>query len=140
MPFGSASAASDEAEAPQPGLAGGDAAHEPSHHLPARAHQDRSHRGVERAVVATDHGGGLRRVGRATQEAQERELVDGADLVRAASHRLGESGGDRAGAQRVAERLTGPEVRGERHRGEELGQTERARRRTRVRADHDSER
>ena len=66
--------------------------------------------------------------------------MDGADVVRTASHRLGEGGGDRAGAQGVAERLTGPEVRGERQRGEELGQTERPGRPMLVRADHEWER
>ncbi len=128
---------SDEPETPHPGLSGGDAAHVSSQHLPARAHDDRSHRGVVGPLVAADHGGGLRRVGRAAQKAEERELVDGADVVRTASHRLGEGGGDRAGAQRVAERLSGPEVGGERHRGEELGQTERTGRLTRFRADHE---
>jgi hypothetical protein len=112
----------------------------PSHHLPTRTHQNRSHRGVDGPVVTADHGGGFRRVGRAAQEAQERELVDGADLVRTASHLLGQGSGDRARAQSVAGQLTSPEVRGERHRREELAQTERARRRTRVRADHGSER
>ena len=129
--------ASDEPQSPHPGLAGGDAAHVSSEHLPARAHEDRSHRGVVGPLVATYHGGGLRRIRRATQEAEERELVDGADVVRAASHRLGEGGGDRAGAQRVAERLTGPEIRRERHRGEELGQTERSGQGWLVRADHE---
>ena len=66
--------------------------------------------------------------------------MDRADLVLTASHRFGEGSGDRAGAQRVAGWLTGPEVRGKRDRREKLGQTERARRRTRVRADHALER
>jgi hypothetical protein len=90
--------ASDEPQAPHPGLAGGDAAHVSCQYLPARAHDDRSHRGVVGHVVATDHGGGLRRVGRATQEAEERELVDGADLLRIAAHRLGEGGRNLASA------------------------------------------
>jgi hypothetical protein len=103
---------SDEPDAPRRRLVGSDAAHEPSHQLPARAHDHRSHRRVEGPIVTTDHDGRLRRIRRATHEAEERELVDGADIVRAASQRLGEGGRDRAGAQRVAERLAGPEVRG----------------------------
>ena len=118
--------ARDEAEAAQRRLARANAAHEPSHHLPARTHQDRSHRGVEHPVVTADQGGGLSRVGRATQEAEKRKLVDGADLVRTASHLLGQGSSDRARAKRVTGRLTGPEVRGERHRREKLGQTKRA--------------
>jgi hypothetical protein len=62
--------------------------------------------------------------------------VNGADVVRTASHLLGQDSRDRAGAESVAERLTGPEVRGERHRRQELGQTERARQRSGVRAHH----
>ena len=116
----------DEPEAPHPGLSGGDAAHVSSQHLPARAHEDRCHRGVVGSLVAADHSGGVHRVGRAAHKAEERELVDGADVVRTASHRLGEGGRDRAGAQGMAERLSRPEVRGERHRAEKLGQTERA--------------
>lgn len=131
---------SNQQEAPHPGLAGTDPAHEPSHHLPTRAHEDRSHRGEKAYVVTTDHGGGLRRVGRATQEAEKRKLMDGADLVGTAPHLLGDGGGDRAGAQGVAEGLTGPEIRGKRHRGEELDQTERMGRRAVVRADHESKR
>ena len=134
--FGSASPRADESKSPCRGLSGSDAAQVSSQHLPTRAHKDRTHRSVVGALVATDHRRGLGRVGRATHEAQERELVDGADLVRATSHRLGEDGGDRARAQRVAERLTRSEVRSKRHRGEELGQTERARRHRLIRAEH----
>ena len=110
--------ASDEPETPHPGLAGGDTAHVASHDLRARAHDHRSHRRVVAHVVATDHGGGLRGVGGATQEAEERELLDGADLVLTASQLSGERDGDRAGAQGMAEALTGPEIHGERHRRE----------------------
>jgi hypothetical protein len=63
--------------------------------------------------------------------------VNGPDVVRPASHRFREGGRDRAGAQGVAERLTGAEFRGERHRGEKLNQTKRAGRLTLVRADHE---
>ncbi len=73
----------------------------------------RGHRGVVAQVVPTDRRGGLRRIGRATQEAEERELVDGTDVVRTASHLMGETRGDRAGAQGMAGRLTGPEIGGE---------------------------
>ena len=123
----------DEPEALQRRLAGADGAHEPPHQLPPRRHQDRRHRGVEGPIATTDQRGGLGRIRRATEEAEERELVDGANVVRTAPHRLCEGGCDRAGAQSVAEGLPGAEVRGERHRGEQLGQTE-------LRADHESER
>lgn len=66
--------------------------------------------------------------------------MNGTDVVGTASHRFGEGGGDRAGAQGVAERLTGADVRRERDRGKELGQTKRAGQLTLVRADHESER
>ena len=51
--------------------------------------------------------------------------MDGADDLVAATHLLRDRRGDRAGAQRVAEGLTGPKIRGERHGGQKLGQTER---------------
>ena len=66
--------------------------------------------------------------------------MNGTDVVGTASHRFSEDGGDRAGAKGMAERLTGAEVRRERDRGEELGQTKRAGRLTLVRADHEWER
>jgi hypothetical protein len=66
--------------------------------------------------------------------------VDGSNVVRAASHRLRERSRNRARAQSVTERLARPEVRGERHRREELGQTQRAGQLTRIRADHREER
>jgi hypothetical protein len=88
----------NEPNSPRQGLTRGDAAHEPAHQLPTRAHEDWSHRRVEREVVAASQRGGLGRIGRAPEEAEERELVDGADLLRRASHRLRDGDGDRAGA------------------------------------------
>ena len=115
--------ARDQAKAPQRRLPGTHAAHEAPHHLPARTHQHRSHRGVEPPIVTADQRGRLRRVGRAAQKAEKRKLVDAADLVWTAAHLLGQGSSDRARAKRVAGPLTGPEVRGEGHRPEKLGQT-----------------
>jgi hypothetical protein len=88
--------------------------------------QRRGHRGVVRPLVAPHEHGGLGRVGRAAEEAQERELVDGAKLVGAAAELVGERDRQRARAQRVAERLAGAEVGGERDRAQDLGEAERA--------------
>ncbi len=74
-----------EPDAAKRGLAGADRAHEPPHCLAARAHDHGRHRSVEGAVVAPGRRGGLARVGGAAEEAQEREPVHGADLVRARS-------------------------------------------------------
>ena len=74
--------ACEEREALPPGTPGGDAADVSSQHLPARAHDDRSHRGVVREVVAADQAGGLGRICCAAEETEERELVDGADDLR----------------------------------------------------------
>ncbi len=118
--------AGNEPEAPPAGLAGRDAAHERPQHLPGRAHEHRSHRGVERQVVAPDQGGRLGGIGRAAEEPEQRELVHRPDLLRRAAQRLRQRDRDGAGAESVAERLTRPEVRRERHRGEELRQPKRA--------------
>ena len=111
-----------------------DAAHEASDHLAPRAHQRRRHRGVEGQVVAARRRRRLARVGGAAEEAQERELVDGAYLVRRAPHRLRERDGERAGPERVAERLSRAQIRGQRDRGEQLGEAQRAGGRARRRA------
>ena len=121
-------------------LVGRDAARELRQDLAARAHHDRSHGGVEGELVATDRRGALRRIRGATDEAKERELVDGSKRVRPASHRIGERSGGHTRTEGVAQRLTGAEVRRERHRGEELRQPKRAGRRTGVRADHGRQR
>jgi hypothetical protein len=104
---------SDEPGASQRGLADTDAADEPPDRLAARAHDDRSHRRVEGEVVSPDESGSLRGVRRATQEAQKRELLDGANVFGPAVERPGESARDRAGPQRVTGRLTGAEIRRE---------------------------
>ena len=118
--------AGDQHEAPPARLTRSDAAHERPEHLPGRAHEHRSHRGVERQVVASDQRGRLGGIGRAAEEPEQRELMDRADLLRRAAHGFRQRDCDGAGAECVAERLTRPEVRRERHRGEELRQPKRA--------------
>ena len=86
-------------------------------------------RRVSRCLGRGSARGADRRVGRATHEAEEGELMDAAHVLRTASQRLGEADGDHARAQSVSERLPGDEVRSERHRGEQLAEAERAWRR-----------
>ena len=89
-------------------LVGRDAARELRQDLAARAHHDRSHGRVEGELVATDRRGALRRIRGATDEAKERELVDGSKRVRPASHRIGERSGGHTRTEGVAQRLTVP--------------------------------
>jgi hypothetical protein len=83
-------------------------------HPALAAVHDRAHGGDQGQIVASSHLSCFRGVSDASEETEEGDMLDGADLIGRASHLFCQRHREQAGAQAVAEWLAGAEVGGER--------------------------